>query len=160
MSRPRKSNCLEVMHDKSVLLKYIESTRTQFRNENVLCGRLSRIFKLERSYVWYILSILRRERPELFPAKKKPKTQQGKQQNRDRSGFRRLSHKDKGLIVFKPKTHVIHVPRFAKSHGVAEKKDFSLKDAKPVDGSGSVWKKGKLEPVKQKNYRGSFQDRE
>lgn len=160
MSRPRKRNRLEVMHDKLVLLKYIQSTETRFRNENELCGRLSRIFKLERSYVWYIISILRREHPELFPAKKKRKSQHGRQQKRDGLGFRKLSHRDKGIIVFKPKTHIIHVSRFAKSKSREEKKELSLKDVKPVGGAGSVWRKGKIEPVKQKNYRGSFQDKD
>jgi hypothetical protein len=143
LSRPRKRNRFEVMNDKLVLLKYIKSTKTGFRNENELCGRLSRIFKLELSYVWYILSILRREQPELFPTKKKPRTQHGEQHKRDSSGFRRLSHKDKGLIVFKPKTRTIHVPRIAKSKDAEKNKEVSLKNTKPVNGMGSVWKRVK-----------------
>jgi hypothetical protein len=159
LSRPRKRNRLEVMHDKLVLSRYIESTKKRYRNKNELCTRLARIFKLERSYVWYIISILKWERPELFPANKKHRTQHVEKQKRTSSGFRRLSHRDKGLIAFKPKTKVVHVPRYAKSDGVA-KKEFSLKDAKPLDGAGSVWKKGKIEPVEQKDYRGSFQDKD
>ena len=147
------------MNDKLVLSRYIESTTTKYRNKKELCERLARIFKLERSYVWCIVSILIWEYPELFPAKKKHKTQHAEKQKRCSSGFRRLSHSDKGLIVFKPKTKVVHAPRYIKSDGVAKEKS-SLKDAKPFDGMGSVWKKGKIEPVIQKNYRGSFQDKD
>jgi hypothetical protein len=115
---------------------------------------------MEHPYVWYLLSMLRREQPELFRANKKTKEQHVERQARDQSGFRRLNHKDKNLILYKPKSRTVHVPRIVESKNKKEEEPLTLKDVKPVDGFESVWKKGKIKPVEQKTYRGSFQDKD
>jgi len=148
-----------VIHDKLVILKYLESTNAKFKNENELCSRLSRIFEMERSYVWHLLKILKSEHPKLYRTIKNTKETRTEGQERASSGFRKLSHKDKNIIIFKPKSHIVHVPRFAKTEA-PKKEAVKLKDIKPVDGFESVWKEGKMKPTKQKTYRGSFQDKE
>jgi hypothetical protein len=115
---------------------------------------------MEKSYVWHVLSILKKEHPELYRVNKKTKEQHAERQVRDHSGFRRLSHKDKNIIVLEPKSHIVHVPRIAKPEDVAEKEPPNLKEMKPVEGFESVWKEGKMRSVKPKTYRGSFQDKD
>ena len=70
---------------------------------------------MERSYVWHLLKILKSEHPKLYQTIKNTKEQHTEGQKRASSGFRKLSHKDKNIIVFKPKSHIVHVPRFAKT---------------------------------------------
>jgi hypothetical protein len=148
------------MKDKFKVLKYIESTRARFRNEKEMCAKLSRIFKIEYSYAWQIWTNIKNRYPELKRKCSKTKKQIGHRQKRDRFGFRRPSYKDKNLIVFEPKVHITNVPKFSKTKRAPKKETINLKDVKPTSGFETVWKQGKLKPAVQKNYRGSFQDKD
>jgi len=144
------------MRDRAKVLKYIESTNSKYRNEKELVLKLARIFKIDYSYVWQILANLKKENPKLL----RLNSNNRERQERDHSGFRRLSYQDKGIIVFEPKEHVINVPHITEPKSATEKETVNIKDMKPIDGIESVWKEGKMRPVEQKNYRGSFQDKD
>jgi hypothetical protein len=158
LAKSSKRNSLEFMKDKFKVLRYIESTKTRFRNEKEMCLKLCRIFKMEYSYVWQIWANIKKQHPELERTKKKG--QMVERQERDRFGFRKVSHRDRDVIMFETKARIINVPKFSKPKNLTKKENLNLKDIKPISGFQSKWTKGKLEPTEQKTYRGSFQDKD
>jgi hypothetical protein len=161
LSRSPRRNTPEFLNDRLKVLRYVESTKSRFRNEKELCSKLAHVFKIEYAYVWQIWANLKKQYPKLA-ARTFSRTEDGmvERQERDRFGFRKSSNRDRDIMIFEPKTRVVNIPRFANPKSLPKREMLDLKEIKPVDGVESTWREGKIRPADQKNYRGSFQDKD
>jgi hypothetical protein len=140
---------LKLIHDKKKVLKYVTSTKLEFQNEEELVRKITKVFDQDISYVRQIWSMVKTENPHaLSEIKRKFKDQQDK-------SFRPI---DDTLMEYNPKIHTHNVPNIIKPKSENEVEEINLKDLKPVDGSETEWKQGKMQPVEQKKYRSSFEE--
>ena len=148
-------------------LNYLQTTSTIVKNDVELYAELSCILNLSPSELWKIISILRKENPELWYSKdhnkKKDKNRVHKAKRKyigikDNSIFRRYDGSYRKIDQAWPETKFdpVRIPRVKSSK---TKEELELKEIKTIDGFESDWKEGKIEPAEQKNYRGSFQDK-
>ncbi|MGA3289915.1 MAG: hypothetical protein ABSD42_06740 [Candidatus Bathyarchaeia archaeon] len=137
------------IHDKQKVLRYVSSTKLEFQNEEELIGKVAQLFNQDVSYVRHVWSIVKAENPRaLSDVKCRFKNQQDK-------SFRPF---DDSLLEYSPKTHTYNVPNIIKPKSEDEVEKTNLKDLKPIDGSETEWKEGKMQPAEQKKYRSSFEE--
>jgi hypothetical protein len=75
---------------------------------------------------------------------------------KDKQAFRRMTTE---VMEYKPKTTVHNIPNIIEPK-LKQNEEADLKEAKPIDKLDVEWKKGKLTPADQKEYRGTYQDKD
>jgi hypothetical protein len=139
----------KLAHDKHKVLRYVSSTKLEFQNEEELIRKTAQLFNQDISYARQVWSMVKTENPHtLSEVKRRFRDQQDK-------SFRPI---DDSLMEYTPKTHKRNVPNVIKPKSEKEVEKINLKDLKPIDGSETEWKQGKMQPVEQKKYRSSFEE--
>jgi hypothetical protein len=142
---------LKLIHDKQKFSNYIGSTKAEFQNEEELIQKSARLFNQDIAYARQIWVMFKKDSPLLL------RQIENKFKENQVKAFRPL---DRGIMEYKPKTHIYNIPHMIKPAKENEKKTIDLKDVKPIDGLEVEWKQGKLKPADPKTYRGTFQDKD
>jgi hypothetical protein len=134
-------------NDKQKVIRYIESTKSVFQDEDDLIRKTSRLFNQDFSYarkIWFAIKEENHAELKLMEHKFK-----------DKQTFRTLNNE---VMAYKPKATIHHVPKVIEPAEKKKEETVDLKDVKPIDGLEVEWKQGKMSLVDPKKYRSTYQD--
>lgn len=132
------------------ILRYLQTANLRsgrirkIKNKQALLKRISEIFKLDLNMVEKIWLGFERTHPGLIAQV----TSKLQDEVLRRAHYEALHPKLEQPLDFAKLPFV----------SVTKNKELNLKEVKPADGTETEWKKGKMKPVEQKNYRSKFDE--
>ena len=161
-NKNNSQDSIEFLENKLKILKYIQATSIQARDDIELSLELSCIFDIHVSDILRILTILRKENNSINWILERKKKMRKKPHHKKAAkidsqnvfsssrSYPKIDYQKKTIFTVKP----------LKTKAALEEAKSSLKEIKPIDGFESEWKEGKMSPVIQKNYRSTYQDKD
>jgi hypothetical protein len=137
-----------IIDDKQRMLRYIQTTKSEFNDEEDLVKKLALLFNEDIFYARKVWNQVKEENHSTL------KLLENK--FKDKQAFRRMTT---DVMEYKPQVIVHNIPNVIKPT-LKQNEEAELKETKPIDKLDVEWKKGKLTPVDQKEYRGTYQDKD
>jgi hypothetical protein len=137
-----------LIDDKQRVLRYVQTTKAEFEDEEDLVRKIARLFNED---IFYSRKVWNRVKEENHSTLKLLEDK-----FKDKQAFRRMTT---DVMEYKPKAIVHNIPNVVKPT-LKQNEEAGLKETKPIDKLDVEWKKGRLNPADQKEYRGTYQDKE